>query len=117
VVSDGALRERVLASQDAALERLLARDFGGVLLGYVERALGGRRRATAAVTFDFWDQVGQAEQLEELRLYRPAAYQALPKQQGTGNRAQGTGDQDHRTGTEVAHGTGVGHTNTEPAGR
>ena len=32
------------------------------------------------MTFDFWDQVGQAERLEELRLYRPAAYQALPKE-------------------------------------
>ena len=30
------------------------------------------------VTFDFWEQFDAAEELEELRLYRPAIYQALP---------------------------------------
>ena len=72
----------MIASQDAALARLLARDFGGMLLGYVDRALGGAAPAPPPVTFDFWDQVRQAEQLEELRIYRPAAYQALPKEPG-----------------------------------
>jgi hypothetical protein len=89
MVADAALRERVVASQDAALARLLARDFRGLLLGYVERALSGPRRATAPVAFDFWDQVRQAEELEELRLYRPAAYQALPDDRDSGTRVQG----------------------------
>ena len=79
VTGDEGLREQVIASQDAALARLLARDFGGMLLGYVDRALNGQRRI-APVTFDFWDQVRQAETLEELRIYRPAAYEALPKE-------------------------------------
>jgi hypothetical protein len=30
------------------------------------------------VTFDFWGQFDAAEELEELRLYRPAMYKALP---------------------------------------
>jgi hypothetical protein len=81
VAGDEGLRDQVIASQDGALARLLARDFGGMLLGYVDRALDGPRR-TAPVTFDFWDQVKQAETLEELRIYRPAAYEALPKEPG-----------------------------------
>jgi glycosyltransferase involved in cell wall biosynthesis len=106
VIGDAALRERVTRSQDAALERLRARDFGGLLLGYVERALHGPRRSTAPVTFDFWDQVRQAEQLEELRLYRPAIYQALPEEQGpgTGDRGpgKGRGTDARQAGAETA---------------
>jgi hypothetical protein len=30
------------------------------------------------VAFDFWEQFDRAEQLEELRLYRPSIYKALP---------------------------------------
>jgi hypothetical protein len=30
------------------------------------------------VAFDFWGQFDAAQELEELRLYRPAIYQALP---------------------------------------
>jgi hypothetical protein len=30
------------------------------------------------VTFDFWDQMRMAEQMDELRQLRPAAYEALP---------------------------------------
>jgi len=29
-------------------------------------------------SFDFWHQFDAAQALEELRLYRPAVYQALP---------------------------------------
>jgi L-malate glycosyltransferase len=90
VVADAALRDRIVAGQDAALARLLAKDFGGMLLGYVERALHGPRRAAAPVTFDFWDQVRLAEQLEELRLYRPAAYEALPKDDGPREQSGGS---------------------------
>ena len=79
VVADAALRERVLDSQDAALDRLRGRDFAGQLLRFVEEATSGPRRPMPPVAFDFWDQVLQAEQLEEIRMYRPAAFQALPK--------------------------------------
>jgi hypothetical protein len=60
-----------------------------MLLGYVERALAAPRPHQTPVTPDFWDQVRLAEQLEELRLYRPAAYQALPKEPGLGARGAG----------------------------
>jgi hypothetical protein len=54
----------------------------------VERAVCAPRRP-APVAFDFWDQVRQAEALEELRIYRPAAFQALPDGQGPGPTDQG----------------------------
>lgn len=79
VVSNVGLREAVLARQDAALERLQGRDFGGLLLRFVDEALNTQRRPRPPVAFDFWDQVRQAEWLEEIRTYRPAAFEALPK--------------------------------------
>lgn len=80
LVSDAPLRDRVLARQDEALDRLLARDFGGMLLRYVDDVLRAPRRPMPPVAFDFWDQVRQAEWLEEIRSYRPAAFEALPKE-------------------------------------
>lgn len=84
VVSNARLRDEVLSRQDAALERLLAKDFAGLLGRFVEQALHAPRRSRPPVAFDFWDQVRQAEWLEEIREYRPAAFQALPKDQGPG---------------------------------
>ena len=84
VVSNARLRDEVLTRQDAALERLLAKDFAGLLGRFVEQALHAPRRSRPPVAFDFWDQVRQAEWLEEIREYRPAAFQALPKDQGPG---------------------------------
>jgi L-malate glycosyltransferase len=78
VLSQPDLQERMLASQDAALERLLNKDFAGTLLGFVDRVRKQPRRAHPPVAFDFWEQFTEAEQLEELRLYRPAAFKALP---------------------------------------
>ena len=78
LVSNAALRASVLARQDAALDRLLAKDFGGMLLRFVEETLARPRRPAPPVAFDFWDQVRQAEWLEEVRSTRPAAFQALP---------------------------------------
>ena len=76
VVSDTDLRDRVLASQDAALGRLRARDFAATLLGYVDRALTAPR-ASHHVAFDFWEQYRAYERLKELQQYRPAVFQAL----------------------------------------
>lgn len=78
VVSDRALQERIVAAQDAALDRLLRRDFGGMLLGFVDQALRAPARGAPAVAEDFWPQFELAEHLEALRVYRPAAYHALP---------------------------------------
>ena len=80
VVTDAALQDDIIAGQDAALARLQAKDFRGTLLGFVDRVLASPRLAHPPVAFDFWDQVRQAEELEEIRQYRPAAFEALPKE-------------------------------------
>ena len=85
VVSDEALQERILAGQDAALDRLRGRDFAGTLLGFVERVMSMPRRPDHRVAWDFWQQVDTTERLEEHRLFRPSLYKALP----TAARASG----------------------------
>ena len=92
LVSNAALRASVLEAQDAALDRLLAKDFGGLLLGFVDDALARPRRTTPPVAFDFWDQVQQAEWMEEIHTERPAAFQALPEEPGPGARGPGPGE-------------------------
>jgi glycosyltransferase involved in cell wall biosynthesis len=79
IVTDRELQDRIIAAQDAALCRLEARDFAATLLGFVEQVQRSPRRAHPEVAFDFWDQVKLADELEEIRRYRPAAFQALPK--------------------------------------
>ena len=79
VVTNTALRDRILDGQDAALDRLRSRDFGGTLRRFVDHVLSHPRVPRPAPAFDFWDQVAQAEALEELRMFRPAAFEALPK--------------------------------------
>lgn len=78
VVGDALLTERILAAQDAALARLIGRDFGGTLLGFVDRIAAMPPVAHPGVAFDFWDQYAGLDALEELRVYRPAAFDALP---------------------------------------
>lgn len=78
LVADHGLAERVLEAQDAALDRLLARDFDGTLLRFVRDILARPRRPMPEVAFDFWKQFALAEALEEIRQSRPAAFQALP---------------------------------------
>jgi glycosyltransferase involved in cell wall biosynthesis len=78
VVSDRDLAARIVRSQDAALDRLKARDFAGTLLGFIDSIERAPRASAPAVTFDFWDQLATYERLEELRMYRPAIYKGLP---------------------------------------
>jgi glycosyltransferase involved in cell wall biosynthesis len=78
VLSDGALQDRVVAAQDAALARLRARDFDRLLVGFVEDVLASPRRPAAPVAPDFWAQFRLAEELDEIRQYRPSAFKALP---------------------------------------
>ena len=77
VLEDGSLAEAVLASQDAALARLQAKDFAGTLLRFVGEALDRPPRTAPEVPWDFWQQFEQFERLEELRQFRPALYRAL----------------------------------------
>ena len=78
IVSDASLQDRIVDGQLAAVGRLRAKDFAGTLLGFVDDILAKPRAAGPQVTFDFWGQFDAAEQLEELRLFRPAIYKALP---------------------------------------
>jgi glycosyltransferase involved in cell wall biosynthesis len=84
VVSDTALQEAILDAQDAALARLLARDFAGTLLRFVEALAASPRRPHPGVAFDFWDQYHEYERLEELHQYRPSYGLALPPGPGDG---------------------------------
>jgi L-malate glycosyltransferase len=78
IVTDAALADRIVCGQDAALARLLARDFGGTLLRFVDQVRRRPRVPHPPTASDFWDQVPLARELEEIRVYRPAAFQALP---------------------------------------
>ena len=81
IVSNAELQDRIVAGQLAASDRLRAKDFAGTLLGFVDRILASPRAAPPHVAFDFWGQFDAAQELEELRMYRPAIYQALPEGQ------------------------------------
>jgi glycosyltransferase involved in cell wall biosynthesis len=78
IASDPALSERIVSGQDAALDRLRAKDFGGTLLRFVEQALAAPRHRPPTVAFDFWEQFTRYEKLKELQQYRPAIFRALP---------------------------------------
>ena len=78
VLDDHRLEDAILASQDAALARLLAQDFAGTLLRYVAALLAAGPRQAPEVAWDFWAQFEQFERLEELRQFRPALFRALP---------------------------------------
>ncbi len=83
ITSDRDLQDRIIDGQFAALERLEAKDFGGTLLKFVDQLLATPRRPHPPVAFDFWDHVKLQEELEEIWLYRPSAFKALPEE---GNR-------------------------------
>jgi L-malate glycosyltransferase len=78
ILSNPDLQDRIVEGQLAAVERLRAKDFAGTMLGFVDQILSRPRAPHPAVAFDFWRQFDAAQELEELRLYRPAIYKALP---------------------------------------
>jgi len=78
VVDDPELYDRIVRGQDAALERLRAKDFDGTLLRYIEEVLSAPRKPAPQIAWDFWDQFRQAEELYELQQYRPAIFRGLP---------------------------------------
>jgi glycosyltransferase involved in cell wall biosynthesis len=86
VLGDPRLEDAVVASQDAALARLQARDFGGTLLRQVETLLAAGPRPAPEVAWDFWAQFDQFERLEELRQFRPALFRALGEDPGSAVR-------------------------------
>jgi L-malate glycosyltransferase len=78
LLTDAGHESRVLEAQDAALDRLRARDFGQLLVRFVEQVLASPRKPDALVAYDFWRQFKLAGELEEIRQRRPAAFRALP---------------------------------------
>jgi glycosyltransferase involved in cell wall biosynthesis len=78
VLSSGARCDEILARQNAALDRLLARDFAGTIVGFVRQVLTSPGRPAPAVDPDFWRQFQLAEELDQIRETRPAAFRALP---------------------------------------
>jgi glycosyltransferase involved in cell wall biosynthesis len=90
VVTDRHLAAAIVESQDAALDRLQQKDFAGTLLRFVDETLRSPARPHPPIAFDFWDQVHESESLDELRPFRPGAFQALPEEPsspGTGAEA------------------------------
>jgi glycosyltransferase involved in cell wall biosynthesis len=85
VIEDPDLTDRIVDGQYAALARLAAQDFGGTLLRHIDGVLATPRKPHPDIAFDFWDQVEAAEDLDELKMHRPAAFQALPPEPGAGN--------------------------------
>ena len=90
LLDDPRIEDAVLASQDAALARLGAKDFAGTLQRFVEQTAARGPRSAPEVAWDFWQQFDQFEKLEELRQFRPALYRALPEapQAGPGQVAK-----------------------------
>jgi glycosyltransferase involved in cell wall biosynthesis len=80
VADDPRIETAVIESQDAALARFHARDFGGTLLRHLEAVLRQPVKPAPQVAWDFWQQFDQFERLEEFRQFRPALYRALPAQ-------------------------------------
>ncbi len=78
IVSDCRLQDAIVERQREAVRRLQAQDFEGTLIGFVDEILAAPRAPAPKVAFDFWRQFDAAQELEELRLYRPAVYKALP---------------------------------------
>jgi L-malate glycosyltransferase len=81
ILSDPDLQDAIVDEQLEAVARLQAKDFDGTLLRFVEQMLGAPRQGAARVAFDFWHQFDASEALEEIRMYRPAAFKALPERE------------------------------------
>jgi glycosyltransferase involved in cell wall biosynthesis len=101
VVSNSSLQQRVICTQDAALARLEARDFAGTLLHFIDQVQQRPRVPHPRTAFDFWDQVQLAEELEEIRMYRPAAFEALPKAIGAKEPKETKAPKGHSTESEA----------------
>ena len=88
LLSNPALEAEVLAKQDAALGRMKAKDFDGLVLKFVNQALEAPRLPAPAVAADFWDQFALAEELEAIRQTRPAGVQGPAVRAGRGARVR-----------------------------
>jgi glycosyltransferase involved in cell wall biosynthesis len=102
VLDDPRLESAVLASQDAALARLVARDFAGTLRRFVDEVDRAPARPAPPVAWDFWAQFDRFERLEELRQFRPALFEALPQRPEAGGQGPEARGQGPEAGEESA---------------
>jgi L-malate glycosyltransferase len=98
ILDNADIEEAIIASQDAALDRLRAKNFGRTLLQYVDELIQRPAREAPAVPWDFWPQFEQFDRFEELRMFRPALFKALPPEPGAGAREPGAGAQEQGRG-------------------
>jgi hypothetical protein len=61
-----------------------ARDFDATVVAVVEQLLASPRKPAPPVAYDFWRQFRLAEELDEIRQTRPAAFRALPPEPDAG---------------------------------
>jgi glycosyltransferase involved in cell wall biosynthesis len=80
ILSNAPLRDRIIEGQLAAVDRLRAKDFAGTLLGFVNHILAMPRAPAPRIAADFWQQFDAEQELEEIRMIRPAAFFALPEE-------------------------------------
>jgi glycosyltransferase involved in cell wall biosynthesis len=92
IASDPARERAILSAQDAALARLLSRDFGSAVLGLVDRVFALPAAPMPAIDPDFWRQFRLAEELDDIRETRPSAFQELPPERPS----ERTADVGHR---------------------
>jgi glycosyltransferase involved in cell wall biosynthesis len=78
VLASAGESDDILTRQDAALARLIARDFPRMVTAFVEQVLAMPRLGPPNVAPDFWRQFALANELETIRQTRPAAFRALP---------------------------------------
>jgi glycosyltransferase involved in cell wall biosynthesis len=111
VLDDRQLEAAVVDSQDRAVARLRARDFGATLLRSLQPLVAAGARNPPEVAWDFWAQFHQFERLEELRQFRPALFRALPEMPtGSGIRVPGSETTQHEPRvTDVGGATGKPH--------
>jgi hypothetical protein len=79
ILSNPRLQDAIVEEQLAAVRRLQSKDFTGTLLGFVDRILSGPRAPLPRVAPEFWHQFDEAEALDEIRKFRPAAFKRLPE--------------------------------------
>jgi len=93
ILANAKLQDQIVEGQLAAVDRLRAKDFAGTLLSFISQIESAPRAEAPHVTWDFWGQFDAAQDLEELRLFRPAIYKALPE---AGVKACATSDDSRR---------------------
>ena len=79
IATSRALQDGIIASQDAALDRLEAKDFAGTLLKFVDEVGAGPRREHPRVAFDFWESGGTVRRARRNQSVSARGFPGAPK--------------------------------------